>query len=50
MTDRPLPKPTGSFSEIKRVFRMMAHRRRETQPEINQTASDSVPGAGSGDQ
>lgn len=50
MDERPIPKPTGNFSDIVRVFRMMAHRRREPQPEINQTSSDSVPGPGSGDQ
>lgn len=48
--ERPLPSPSGTFTDIVRVFRMMAHRHRESQPAINQTSDDTVPGAGSGDQ
>lgn len=48
--ERPLPNPSGTFNDIRRVFRMMAHRHRETQPAINQTSDDTIPGAGSGDQ
>jgi hypothetical protein len=50
MADRPIPTPSGTPTDIIKVFRIMANRRRETQPEVNQPFSDSVPSDGSGDQ
>ena len=48
--ERPIPKPTGTVSDITRVRGVMSHRYRETQPQVNQPAQDTIPGAGSGDQ
>lgn len=50
MTERPIPLPTGTFTEIKKVFRMMVNRHREQQPALNQPYLDTIPGSGSGDQ
>jgi hypothetical protein len=49
-TERLIPKPTGTVADITRVLGTMAHRHRETQPEVNQPTRDTVPGSGSGDQ
>lgn len=49
-TERPLPSPTGTITDIKRVRTSMAHRYRETQPQVNQPAQDTITGEGSGDQ
>lgn len=50
VNERPVPKPQGTPVEITRVRRTTTHRYRETQPQFNQPAMDTVPGAGSGDQ
>lgn len=52
MTDfeRPIPKPTGTPTDISRVRRVMAKRYRETQPQINEVAQDTLSGQGSGEQ
>ena len=50
MAERELPLPNGSVSDIKRVRLVMARRVHEERSEINQPASDKVPGRGSGDQ
>jgi hypothetical protein len=50
LTDRPIPRPVGSFTDITRVRTVMSHRHREDQPQINQPEQDTVPGTGSGDQ
>lgn len=50
MTDRPLPVPSGTKTDIVRVYRPMTPRHRETQPQVNQESLDTIPGAGSGDQ
>lgn len=47
---RPIPVPTGTEAEITRMRKVIAHRMREQQPQINQPSSDTVPGEGSGDQ
>lgn len=48
--ERPVPKPTGSVVDITRIRGVMTHRYRESQPQVNQPAQDTIPGAGSGDQ
>ena len=50
MANRDLPMPEGTVSDIKRVRLVMSHRIHEERSEINQPASDKVPGSGSGDQ
>ena len=52
MTDfeRPIPKPTGAVSDITRIRRVMSRRYRETQPQINEAAQDTLFGQGSGEQ
>lgn len=50
VTERPVPKPQGTVSDITRVRRSTTHRYRETQPQFNQPAMDTVPGSGSADQ
>lgn len=45
-----LPKPQGTFTDIKRVRTVMTPRRREEQPQVNQPEQDTIPGEGSGDQ
>jgi hypothetical protein len=45
-----LPKPQGTFNDIKRVRTAMTARHREEQPQLNQPEQDTVPGEGSGDQ
>lgn len=48
--ERSLALPEGSVSDITRVRGVMTHRYRETQPQVNQPAQDTIPGTGSGDQ
>lgn len=48
--ERPVIKPSGSVTDITRIRGVMAHRYRESQPQINQPAQDTIPGKGSGDQ
>lgn len=48
--ERPIPMPVGTVSDITRVRGVMTHRYRESQPQVNQPAQDTVPGEGSGDQ
>lgn len=50
MTERLIPLPTGSVTDITRVRTVMSHRHREDQPQVNQPEQDTVPGEGSGDQ
>lgn len=45
-----IPSPSGTVSDITKVRKVMAHRVREQQPQINEPSSDTVPGEGSGDQ
>lgn len=45
-----LPTPTGSVADITRVRSVTVHRFREQQPQMNEPASDTLPGQGSGDQ
>ena len=45
-----LPKPEGTVEEITCLRRVMSHRHREPQPQVNQPYQDTVPGEGSGDQ
>lgn len=47
---RPIPNPSGTLAEITRIRKVIAHRMREPQPQINEPSSDTVPGEGSGDQ
>lgn len=48
--ERPLPLPVGTVTDITRVRGVMTHRYRESQPQVNQPAQDTIPGKGSGDQ
>lgn len=48
--DRPIPTPTGTPTDIRRVRREMVHRHREEQSQINQPYLDTIPGEGSGDE
>lgn len=52
MDERFIPKPSGVITEeeITRVRRVMVHRQREQQPQVNQILQDTIPGEGSGDQ
>lgn len=50
MAEREIPLPSGTVTDIKRVRSVMSHRVHEERSEINQPASDKVPGEGSGDQ
>lgn len=50
MSERELPLPQGTVTDIKRVRSVMSPRVHEERSEINQPASDKVPGSGSGDQ
>lgn len=45
-----LPKPEGTVEDITCVRRVMSHRHRDSQPQINQPYQDTVPGEGSGDE
>lgn len=45
-----LEKPTGAVADITRTRGVTAHRFREQQPQINEPASDTIPGKGSGDE
>ncbi len=47
---RPISTPSGSVTDITRVRGVMTHRYRESQPQVNQPAQDTIPGEGSGDQ
>lgn len=48
--ERPVPKPTGTVTDITRVRSVTSHRHREQQPQLNQEYLDTIPGTGSGDQ
>ena len=48
--ERPIPAPTGTVADITRVRKVMTHRHREAQPQVNQPYQDTLPGTGSGDQ
>lgn len=50
MSERLIPIPTGTVTDITRVRRVTVGRFREQQPAMNQELQDTVPGAGSGDQ
>lgn len=50
MTERPIPKPTGTVQDATRVRRMMAHRQRESYPAINYPDQDTIPGSDSSDE
>jgi len=45
-----LSSPEGTVTDITCLRRVMAHRYRESQPQVNQPAQDTLPGEGSGDQ
>lgn len=47
---KPIPDPSGTEADIRRIRRVMSHRFREQQPQINEPSSDTLPGEGSGDQ
>lgn len=48
--ERPIPTPTGTIADMTRIRRVMARRYRETQPQINEVAQDTLAGQGSGEQ
>ena len=48
--ERPIPTPTGTVADMTRIRRVMARRYRETQPQINEVAQDTLAGQGSGEQ
>lgn len=45
-----LSSPDGTVTDITRVRRVMVHRYRETQPQVNQPNEDTLPGNGSGEE
>jgi hypothetical protein len=50
MTERPIPKPTGTVQDATRVLRMMVKRQRESYPSLNAPDQDTIPGADSADE
>jgi hypothetical protein len=44
MDERPIPKPTGTVTEITRIRSITSKRHREQQPDVNYPEKDTLPG------
>lgn len=45
--ERPIPRPSGTITDITRIRRTMANRKRNEYPSVNFPEQDTIPGADS---